>query len=146
MKLKLGHADYTVRAATPEEAEGIDGRYNRTAQEIIIEPSQKPSRQVEVLIHELIHGCFEMSGIDHTPRNTEEAVCTGLDGPLTAILKDNRHLFRVLERALFHNVPIVGPGSEGSPVVVAVPGDLSAVIATFHGADVAGPQPAIRMN
>ena len=105
MKLRIGLHDFAV-VPTRKEDKGDCGCMDWHCYEIRIRPSMSPVRQCETLIHELLHGAYEMTG-NSGKEMPEEAVCELLDGPLTMIFRDNPELFAVLMQGLQRGQPIV---------------------------------------
>lgn len=107
MKIKVGYADYTVKALPLDHADAdAYGLCDPAAHIIYITTEASPAAQASTLIHELIHACFQINGMPSDGLN-EEDVCRGLEGPLTALFRDNPRLPGVIRKALTENKPIV---------------------------------------
>lgn len=124
LTLRIGFDNFKVLPLTEAQSVemGIDGRINWNRDGvagdcvILINSNSRPSRQAEILIHELLHAAYHLGGIDNDKKLTEEEVCTGLDGPLTKIFMDNPNLLAVIMQALQRGVPVVGrEGDEEAP-------------------------------
>lgn len=103
MKIKVGGVDYTVKALLDDT--DAFGHCSAAQQEIAIAPG--PSQvQALTLVHEMIHSCFQVFALP-TKGLCEEDVCRMLEGPLTAILRDNPRLPGVIRSALTKGKPIV---------------------------------------
>lgn len=109
MKIKVGYTDWRVipmnaeLSASQWAAQACCIPANTTIQ---IRPDLTPQMQAASLIHELIHCCFFTYALP-TGGMEEEDVCTRLEGPLTAVIRDNPKLFEVLRKALTEDKPIV---------------------------------------
>ena len=103
MKLKVGYATISVVGISPAEssAQGLNGGYTASMHRVEINTGLPPAEQAAVLVHELIHACFDVYGLKDE-KLCEEDVCTALDGPLTALLTDNPTLPGVLHQAVNH--------------------------------------------
>lgn len=109
MKVKIGAYDYRIKPFDPLPVTGYDdleGLHNGDEQFILIRQKAKPQSQAASLIHELIHAVFRVYNLPGK-KMTEEDVCTALDNPLAALLRDNPKLLGVLMDALLRDVPIV---------------------------------------
>lgn len=107
MRIKVGYADYTVKAIPPERDNGDDyGSCDPVTQTIYLSKDVAAGAQASTLIHELIHACFQTTSLPDEGL-TEEDVCRGLEGPLTALLRDNPKLPGLIRKALNEAKPIV---------------------------------------
>ena len=108
MKVKIGAYDYRIRAfkGILADAESAAGLCQPDTQTIYIDSRKPPQYQASVLIHELIHAIWASCNLKKTEL-CEEDVCTLLDNPLAALLRDNPKLLDVLMDALTTGVPIV---------------------------------------
>ncbi len=99
--LKVGHADVAVRGMDSEESDGRDalGMFNGMTMSIVVRNAMAPAKQAEVLIHELLHACFEAYQIKGRGL-TEEDVCTRLAPALACVLRDNPALPALLLQGL----------------------------------------------
>jgi hypothetical protein len=106
--LKVNYASVRVVGISgPEaDAQGIVGSYSPGMHKVEIKADLPPAEQARVLVHELIHSCFDVYELKDR-KLTEEDVCEILDGPLTALLTDNPMLIGVLHQAVNHGQPIV---------------------------------------
>ena len=96
MKLTIGHLDYEVRPMTEDdESHGVNnGETDLETQEILIDCSTSAARQMEVLLHEIVHALW--NAYDMPARAGEERVCGFLGNGLTAVMRANPHLLPVL--------------------------------------------------
>jgi hypothetical protein len=97
MKLRIGHLDYVVRPyADGDPHYGSAYGLTRTVQqEILLDSVNTPERQLETLIHEILHGYADAFG--HVEREfTEEQLCKFAGCALAAAFLNNRHLLPVL--------------------------------------------------
>jgi len=110
--IRIGPIDYTLRAMTEVERAGVHkehwGFNDEGQQEILLDPTPPARTQARLLIHEIIHGCYNATGdLANNAKLGEEDVCGYLDKQLTAVLLGNRWLFDVLEKAIHEDVRIV---------------------------------------
>jgi hypothetical protein len=102
VKLKIGHLTYKVRAADYEADSGeisTDdwGLCIPLTQEILIDPDLSSARQLEILLHEIIHAIWEAYLL---PATVEEEEAAGMLGRfLSAVLTDNPILLKAIEQA-----------------------------------------------
>lgn len=98
MKIKIGSLTYAVVPMLPEvaNATGIYGKINHQAQKIWIQSDISDERAKEVLLHELIHGCFHQWVPDNSPQWTEESITSAIGYGLSTIFKDNPKLKEML--------------------------------------------------
>ena len=112
LTLKIGHRTFTVvpLIASTENVGMIDFQ----AQTIALCYKISPQEQARVLIHELLHAAYDMTGSALDAMN-EEDTCQALDGPLATIFADNPQLFGALRLALNHGLAIVGDTAAKAP-------------------------------
>lgn len=134
LSIKIGHRSFRVlsMSRTMRSKTGFVGQIDFTNNTILLCPRECPEEQARILLHELLHGCYELAGSRHATLE-EEDVAMMLDGPLTTILADNPHLFAVLHQALAQGRKIVGGSEE--------PGKPQRAPSPFLGSPVASPLP-----
>lgn len=107
MHVKVSYGNIEILPLSPTEfGDDTLGIYDQSKHTILIRHDLPPSKQASVLIHELIHACFDLHAL-RREKLTEEDVCEMLDGPITALLTDNGTLSRDLNDAIHFNIPIV---------------------------------------
>jgi hypothetical protein len=70
------------------------GEMDPFAQEILIDADRPPHRQLEVLLHEILHAAWE--AYDMPARATEEQVAAFVGRALAAVIRANPKLLTVL--------------------------------------------------
>ncbi len=95
--IKVGHLDFRVvlTSRAVSEHEGEDAAIDVDVLTIWLADCLPPQLAVEKLIHELLHGCYEVWNIP--PRCGEERTVTALAPALTTILRDNPELRRWID-------------------------------------------------
>lgn len=96
MRLRIGHLDYTVRPMR-EADDGNDVNYGECdtrAQEIRIDADFPASRQLEVLLHEIIHAAWDAYAMPALAN--EEHVANFVGCALAAVIRSNKSLLPVL--------------------------------------------------
>ena len=83
--------DGTSYLVVEDNLTGEDGEYCAASQVIKVQQAASANYQRVVLLHELIHACFEHAGSPAEPL-TEEEVCCLVSRRLLPILRDNREL------------------------------------------------------
>jgi hypothetical protein len=93
-QLKIGHFFYSVRPMDGMESavSGNLGYCDDNALEIAVADNIPDQMKVEVLLHEVLHACFETTSLRHDEALTEERVVTSLAKSLVALLIDNPDL------------------------------------------------------
>ena len=98
-KLKIGGHDFDVILKKPTDKEKGYNNWGKTFfanNEMMIDNDLSQSRQEEVFLHEILHCCFEMSGLnkelDDKKQKSEEDIICNLTAILYQILKDNNLL------------------------------------------------------
>lgn len=113
-RLKVGYLDIQVvplREAA-RKALNCEGYYNPETREIGVRLKTNPAEQIRILLHEIIHCCFDSGGWEDVPLS-EEIICNLLDRALTQVHQDNPQLLGIIGRAL---------GPEAVPVFQEPPG------------------------
>lgn len=101
--IKIGGHDYVVRQVKDPHLDGdwVLGMFQANEQRIVLSKkhlANHPSREVEVFLHEILHGIFYNSGILRlvgppvNQRELEEHVVDATAVGLTAVFKDNPNL------------------------------------------------------
>jgi len=99
-RIKVGPLTYRVssKAASHdreqvEQKSELDGVCDHTKQQISLSPQLLPDASRVVLVHELLHAIFHITGLGHDMEDgTEEKLCRVLEGPLVMLLRDNPRL------------------------------------------------------
>ncbi len=113
MLIRIGHKDYEVRAFSVTEArENADanGVILYEKQVILVRSDLPAIEQARVLLHEVMHGCFDFAGQclgGSDELLSEEAAISFLDRGLTAVFLANPYLTAVLHQAIHHGQAVV---------------------------------------
>jgi len=91
--VRIGFADYTVVPMTKDEAAKSDhfGITDVDALEIRINTEMPAQRQINVLLHEMLHACWDMGDLEDTV--AEEKAVTVLSIQVSMLMRDNPGLF-----------------------------------------------------
>lgn len=88
--LEIAHATFSIRPDRAAcDADDADGLFVASARRIAYRPGMAADRRREVLLHEALHACVEVSrghGLDY---DAEEAVVDALTGPLLDLIRRN---------------------------------------------------------
>ncbi|WP_329492529.1 hypothetical protein OG618_37180 (plasmid) [Kitasatospora sp. NBC_01246] len=108
-RLRVGHLLYTVvldNAVINEEntrsQRTLSGYSDSTEQRIALRADLAPDYEAEVVVHEVLHQCLRVAGIDPDAdaaaglKDVEERTVNALAGPLLAALRDNPALIDYL--------------------------------------------------
>lgn len=98
--VRVGFKDYSV-APYPKGAQEESGNWGRTKHaggEIWVHDTPDTREAANTLIHEILHACFHVGGLDY-PNNEEEAIVNTLANQLSGVFRDNPDLIRWLLRA-----------------------------------------------
>jgi hypothetical protein len=106
IKVAYGHIDVVGLGPHDADEQGIDGSFSSRRHRIEIREDLPPAEQAKVLMHEIIHACFECFNLPHEKLD-EERICLALDGPLTTVFTDNPWLIGVLHQAVTNGSRIV---------------------------------------
>jgi hypothetical protein len=85
-----------------------DGVYLEDKFTIMVRRRTSPAEQARILIHELLHACYDAGGWGDEGRD-QEGICSILDRALAKVLVDNPHLFPILYLALHQETSIFNP-------------------------------------
>lgn len=89
-RLTIGHATFTVRADVALcDENNADGLMDGGGRQIIYRPGMAPDRRREVLIHEALHACVEVSRGHGLDVDTEEAVVDAVAGAVLSLIRNN---------------------------------------------------------
>lgn len=96
MKLTIGHMDYSVltMADSDDERANAFGWCSSEDRKIRIDADQPPLRQLETLLHEVLHAALFEYGLRHMPE--EERIVLALGGALAGIIRNNKNFLPVL--------------------------------------------------
>lgn len=100
-RIKVGPLTYKVAYWTNEDLHGHGdilyyGRCMKPTCTIYLRPGLADCRLREVLVHELLHAAFDVTGLDQQEGANEEATVSALAYPILAILRDNPDLVAFL--------------------------------------------------
>lgn len=96
MKFRVGYRDFDVIGYSDRyDLNRLAGCCEKEEGRILIRADQSPAMQAVTLVHELIHAMFHVYRIKDAGL-VEEDVAEGLEGPLTALLKDNPGLVKTV--------------------------------------------------
>lgn len=92
-KLKIGPYTYTIEYVSNPNHDGNEvwGYHNPLTQTIVIDKDASDDRQAAILMHEIMHACWDI-GLDNRKECSEEDVCTQLAPLISMVLKDNPDL------------------------------------------------------
>ena len=90
--IKIGCITYTVALIKKKQLGDYWGRLDKIKQVVEILHSLAPQRKAETLFHEVLHGAYELAGLNHIEEPSEEQVVNGLSYQLVQILRDNPNL------------------------------------------------------
>lgn len=101
-RLRIGHLTYTVlldNAVVDEECvrsqRNLSGYSSSGEQRIAVRADLPPDYRAEVVLHEVLHQCLRVSGVDPDQdaaaglKDVEERAVNAIAGPLLAALRDN---------------------------------------------------------
>jgi len=98
--IRVGYLDFAVEIWVTQHANAA-GRYGECdkANAIIrVDTSYGPVKAASTLLHEVIHACFDVAGIEDT--DSEERTVTHLSNQLAQVWRDNPDLVAYLSDAL----------------------------------------------
>ena len=85
--------DWEARAADNSRAWGMCDKATHT---ILISGGLKPQREAEVLLHEVFHAIYDVSGMGLMDNMPEEPVVNMLGFHMLQVIRDNPHLMAYL--------------------------------------------------
>jgi len=120
--LAIGHMTVVVAPMTDAQARKLEaeGVYIETKFLIMVRSRTSPAEQARVLIHELLHACYDAGGWGDEARD-QEAVCGFLDRGLALVFQQNPSLLARLALALNHNIGIFESAPEPASSISAAP-------------------------
>ena len=96
MRLKIGHRRIGVSFVKRIRG-GLYGETDRYKDTIKIRTEQSPDQMRETLLHEVLHVCFDVSGLSHELEDDEEeTIVRQLSPILLQALQDNPGLVELL--------------------------------------------------
>lgn len=98
--IRIGYSDFEIVDWNSKEASSA-GRYgecDKANAVIRVDTTYGSIKAASTLLHEILHGCFDVAGIDEA--DSEERTVTQLSNILTQVLRDNPHLVAYLGHAL----------------------------------------------
>jgi hypothetical protein len=98
--IRIGYRDFAVEDWDTKHASSA-GRYgecDKANAVIRIDTSYGPVKAVSTLLHEVMHGCYDIAGI--TDEDNEERTVTQLSNQMTQVFRDNPELLAYLKTAL----------------------------------------------
>lgn len=99
--IRIGPYDHKVivKEIIPDDGSTVFGEFSSERLEITIHPSNHPHDHhiVDTLLHEILHGLFEYSGLD---LKVEERICSFLGTGLMQVIRDNPELVKWLTKAV----------------------------------------------
>lgn len=96
-ELHVAHATFSITVDRQAcDAEDSDGLFMAGARRIVYVPGMPLDRRREVLLHEALHACVEVSRGHGLDLDAEEAVVDALTGPLLDLLRRNPDFVRFL--------------------------------------------------
>ena len=76
------------------------GICDRAELEIQILQGLAPQRTAEVVIHEILHACWDAAGLQHSEEYNEEDTVSALGLQVVQVMRDNPQLFSWLSKQL----------------------------------------------
>lgn len=98
MKIKIGHLTYEVKQIDAElmNAKNLFGQCDREKQIITIAEGLPKERYAEVLLHECLHGIFEIKGLEFE-HELEERIVNAFAMGITELFQRNSDLLHLFE-------------------------------------------------
>lgn len=96
--IKVGPFDYRVKLwkKVPADNARSYGMCDRTTTTILIRKGMSPSREREVVLHEVVHAAYDVSGLTCKDDCPEEMVVNDLSFCLLSVLRENPKLVAYL--------------------------------------------------
>lgn len=99
-KIRIGHADYRVQLVKELDGGETMGHFLRDDGVIKMVPTA-PVADANTLLHEVLHGAFGESGLDHGAlAKHEERIVAALTNQLLQIIRDNPRLISYIAKAV----------------------------------------------
>lgn len=92
-RLRIGPFDYEIKALGDEARDDMQGLCDSKKQTIWIDQTMHPQHQFETLVHEAMHGLWELTGLPH---DFEEAVVRKMTPLLIELFAQNDELLDLL--------------------------------------------------
>lgn len=104
--LRVGPFDWTLRYWTKAELEGVNegylGQCFKNKLRICLRPGTVVAKEAEVVIHEVFHAIFDVSGLDRVDNTPEEVAVNHMGYGWLQVLRDNPALYAYLIAAANH--------------------------------------------
>jgi hypothetical protein len=94
-KVKIGYREFRITTAPLRDRYG---ECDKEKGDIFYAPGQKPDLRLNTIIHELLHGAWEVGGLEDS--DTEERVVTILANQISGMLQDNPELVQWINKML----------------------------------------------
>lgn len=86
-----------IHKAGQESRSDLMGHWSPRNLQIILRPDMPPTQEIETLLHEILHGCFSVSGLETTyPSDDEERFIAAIAPTLLDTLRRNPGLTNYL--------------------------------------------------
>jgi hypothetical protein len=99
--VRIGALDYAVVLRQGEYADEL-GSCNPDTLRIFIRDDLHAQKAVEVLIHEILHGCYDGAGLAKGGKLTEERIVDGLGYQIVQVMRDNPDLLKFIGDVFGH--------------------------------------------
>ncbi len=105
--LRIGHMTIHVLPMTDQLGRKLDaeGCYIEKNFTIFVRHRTSPAEQARILLHEILHACYDAGGWGDEARD-QESICGLLDRALATLFLDNPHLLPIIAMALHHGTSI----------------------------------------
>lgn len=97
--VRVGALDYAIKPWSQKAADNTRayGMCDRATLVILIQEDLTPQKQAEVLLHEILHACYDNAGLNMEPTLEEERVVNGMGYQLLQVIRDNPKLMVFLQ-------------------------------------------------
>lgn len=92
--IRIGYRDYRVEIFSPEiaEAKARFGEIDHEAAVLRLQGNIDAPKMANTMLHELLHGCWYVGGLDRDSRKREERIIRLLANQLAQVWRDNPQL------------------------------------------------------
>lgn len=85
-------AEHAIAVVERGDADRLYAHHDPRKQQITVDPDQGPDQLADSLLHEVLHACVAVTGIDETLGDKEETVVRSLSTCLLDVIRRNPRL------------------------------------------------------
>lgn len=92
VRYRVLFCEFEIARAERGDADRLYAHHDPRKQQITVDPDQGPDQLADSLLHEVLHACVAVTGLDETLGDREESVVRSLSTCLLQVLRENPRL------------------------------------------------------